>query len=395
MDNFTFYNPTRIFFGRGEENHVGDRIRRLGGTKVLIHYGSASAVKSGLIYRVTSSLERAGISSVPLGGVRPNPRSGLVTDGIDLCRKENVDFILAVGGGSVIDSAKAIALGVPYDGDFWDFFDGKAFPASALPVGTVLTVAAAGSESSPVTVITREDGMVKRPYSSDRIRPVFSILNPELTTTLPPYQTASGATDMMAHIIERYFTNTPGVELTDRMSESVLLAIRSETLRALKNPDDYDARANLMWASTIAHNDICGVGREQDWASHALEHELSALYDCPHGAGLAVILPAWMEYVMEHDINRFAQFALRVWGCEMDFAHPDVTARAGIRAFRAFLRLIGMPTSFAEIRAREDDIPLLLEKLRIGNNTIGSFVKLDISDCEKIYRLACRPPLAP
>lgn len=390
MDNFTFYNPTRFFFGRGEENHAGDRVRRAGGTKVLIHYGQASAVRSGLIYRITSSLERAGIASVSLGGVRPNPRSGRVQEGIELCRRENVDFILAVGGGSVIDSAKAIALGVPYEGDFWDFFDGKAFPVSALPVGTVLTVAAAGSESSPVTVITREDGMLKRPYSSDRIRPVFSILNPELTASLPPYQTASGATDMMAHIIERYFTNTRGVELTDRMGEAVLLTIRAEVLRALKEPGHYDARANLMWAGTIAHNDICGVGREQDWASHALEHELSALYDCPHGAGLAVILPAWMEYVMEHDIDRFAQFAVRVWGCEMDFRHPETTARAGIRAFRAFLELIGMPTSFAGIRARAEDIPLLLDRLQIGQHTIGSFVKLDRSDCEKIYRLACR-----
>lgn len=395
MDNFTFYNPTRIFFGKGEENHVGDRIRRLGSTKVLIHYGNASALKSGLIYRVTSSLERADIASVPLGGVQPNPRSGLVEEGIALCRKENVDFILAVGGGSVIDSAKAIAMGVPYKGNFWDFFEGKAFPTSALPIGTVLTVAAAGSESSPVTVITREDGLLKRPYASDRIRPVFSILNPELTTTLPPYHTAAGATDMMAHIIERYFTNTTGVEVSDRLCEAVLLSIRTEVLRALKDPDNYDARANLMWASTLAHNDICGVGREQDWASHALEHELSALYDCSHGAGLAVIMPAWMEYVMEHDIDRFAQFAVRVWGCEMDFQHPEITARAGIRAFRAFLRTIGMPTSFAELRAHERDIPALLEKLHTGGNTIGSFVKLNIDDCEKIYKLACRSPLEP
>ncbi len=391
MERFTFYNPTRIYFGPGEENHVGDRVRQTGASKVLIHYGNASAVKSGLLYRVTTSLERAGIASVSLGGVQPNPRSGRVNDGIALCREEKVDFILAVGGGSVIDSAKAIALGVPYPGDFWDFFEGKAFPAAALPVGTVLTVAAAGSEASPVTVITREDGLFKRPYSSDRIRPVFSILNPELTTTLPPYQTAAGATDMMAHVMERYFTHTQGVELTDRLCEAVLLTLRSEVVRALKEPDDYDARANLMWAGTIAHNDVCGVGREQDWASHALEHELSALYDCSHGAGLAVILPAWMEYVMDHDVNRFAQFAVRVWGCEMHFNRPDITARAGIRAFKAFLKQIGMPTTFADIRAREEDIPVLLDRLQINSHTIGSFAKLDRDDCEKIYRLACRP----
>ncbi len=392
MDNFTWFNPTRLFFGKGEENHVGDRVRRLGCKKVLVHYGSASAVKSGLIYRVTASLERAGITAVSLGGVRPNPRSGLVHEGIELCRKEEVDFILAVGGGSVIDSAKAIALGVPYKGDFWDFFEGKAFPSSALPVGTILTIAASGSESSPVTVITREDGMFKRPYSSDRIRPVLSILNPELTLSLPPLPTAGGATDIMSHVLERYFTNTKGVELTDRLCESILLTVKNELPLALQHPDDYDHRANLMLAGTLAHNDICGIGREQDWATHALAHELSARYDAPHGATLAVIFPAWMEYVMDHDVNRFAQIAVRVWGCDMDYQHPDITARYGIRAFRAFLKMVGMPTSFAGIRARVDDIPQLLDQLQIGNSTIGSFVKLDRSDCEKIYKLACREP---
>lgn len=395
MENFTFSHPTRIYFGRGEENHVGDRIRRRGGTRVLIHYGGTSAVKSGLIDRVTRSLKRAGLATVALGGVLPNPRSGHVRDGIELCRKENIDFILAVGGGSVIDSAKAIALGAAYPGDFWDFFDGKAIPQTVLPVAAVLTIAAAGSEVSPVTVITREDGMLKRHYSSDRIRPAFAIMNPELTVTVPPYQTASGATDMMAHVIERYFTNTTGVELTDRLCEAVMLTIRTEVPRALKDPGNYDARANLMWAGAIAHNDICGVGREQDWASHALEHELSGLYDCAHGAGLAVIMPAWMEYVMPHDIARFAQFAVRVWGCDMNFARPETTARAGIDAFRTFLRQIGMPTRFADIRAREEDIPTLIDKLHLGHNTLGAFVKLDRTDCENIYRLACRPATAP
>ena len=237
--------------------------------------------------------------------------------------------------------------------------------------------------------------MLKRHYSSDRIRPAFAIMNPELTVTVPPYQTASGATDMMAHVIERYFTNTTGVELTDRLCEAVMLTIRTEVPRALKDPGNYDARANLMWAGAIAHNDICGVGREQDWASHALEHELSGLYDCAHGAGLAVIMPAWMEYVMPHDIARFAQFAVRVWGCDMNFARPETTARAGIDAFRTFLRQIGMPTRFADIRAREEDIPTLIDKLHLGHNTLGAFVKLDRTDCENIYRLACRPATAP
>ena len=395
MSNFEFYTPTHVYFGRDTQRQVGDLVRAQGCKKVLVHFGGQSARRSGLLDQIEASLDAAGVAHVQLGGVVPNPHLSLVYQGIDLCKKEGVDFILAVGGGSVIDSAKAIALGAAYTGDFWDFFDGKAIPTTVLPVASVLTIAAAGSEVSPVTVITREDGMLKRHYSSERIRPVFAVMNPELTITVPPYQTASGATDMMAHVIERYFTNTTGVELTDRLCEAVMLTIRTEVPRVLKDPGNYDARANLMWAGAIAHNDICGVGREQDWASHALEHELSGLYDCAHGAGLAVILPAWMEYVMQHDIARFAQFAVRVWGCDMNFAHPETTARAGIDAFRAFLRQIGMPTSFTDIRAREEDIPTLIDKLHLGHNTLGAFVKLDRNDCENIYRLACRQTTAP
>lgn len=388
MNNFTFYSPTYFAFGKGTENEAGYYVRRFGGNKVLIHYGGGSVVRSGLLDRVKSSLKKENIDFVELGGVKPNPRSGLVYEGIDLCRKEGIDFILAVGGGSTIDSAKAIAAGAKYDGDFWDFFEGKPI-TEALPVGTVLTIAAAGSEGSGDTVITKEEGMLKRGAGSEALRPVFSILNPELTQTLPPYQTACGAVDIMAHVFERYFTNTKEVEITDRLCEAVLLTMIKEVPRVIEDPNNYEARANIMWAGMVAHNNLVGVGREQDWSSHNIEHELSALYDVAHGAGLAVVFPAWMTYVMKHDINRFAQIAVRVWGCEMNFANPEVTAKEGIERLKQFFTSIGMPVTFKELGAREEDIPLMVEKLGLGDNgTMGSFVPLTAKDIENIYRLA-------
>ena len=389
MDNFMFWSPTCFVFGKDTENQAGALVKRFGGTRVLIHYGGGSAVRSGLIDRVKASLEKEGIPCFLLGGVQPNPRSGLVYQGIDLCRKEQIDFVLAVGGGSSIDSAKAIAAGTVYDGDFWDFYSGKRIE-QALPVGTVLTIAAAGSEGSPDSVITKEDGMFKRGASGDAIRPKFSILNPELTQTLPAYQTAAGITDIMAHLYERYLTNTQEVEVTDRLIEALLLTMIHEGPRVIANPDNYEARANIMWAGMMAHNNSCGVGRSQDWNSHNIEHELSALYDCAHGAGLAVTMPAVFTYVMDHDVMRFAQAAVRIWGCQMDFAHPEVTAREGIRKLRQFFISIGMPRNFAELGAREEDIPILVKNLCRGDGRQGSisgFVTLNEDDCEKIYRL--------
>ena len=356
---------------------------------MLIHYGGGSVVRSGLLDRVKAALEKEKLAYVVLGGVKPNPRSGLVYEGISLCKKEGVDFILAVGGGSTIDSAKAIAAGVVYDGDFWDFYSGKPIE-KALPVGTVLTIAAAGSEGSPDSVITREEGMFKRGASGNAIRPKFSILNPALTQTLPAYQTACGITDIMAHLYERYLTNTKEVEVTDRMIEALLLTMVHEGPRVIADPNNYGARANIMWAGMMAHNNSCGVGRTQDWGSHDVEHELSALYDCAHGAGLAVTMPAVFTYVMRHDVMRFAQVAVRVWGCQMDFACPERTAAAGIEAFRHFLASIGMPKNFAELGAREEDIPRLVQSLCHGNGrngTVGGFVPLSEEDCTKIYRL--------
>ena len=385
MENFNFYSPTYFAFGKDREADCGELVKRFGGSKVLLHFGGGSVIRSGLLDRVKKSLEKSGIEYVELGGVMPNPRSGLVYEGIDLCRKEGVDFILAVGGGSSIDSAKAIAIGVPYDGDFWDFYSGKA-PQKALPVGTILTIAAAGSEGSGDSVITKENGMLKRGAGGDCLRPKFSILNPQLTCTLPAYQTACGATDIMAHIFERYFTNTTEVEVTDRLCEALLMTMIKETPRVIADPNNYDARANIMWAGTVAHNDIIGRGRSEDWNSHAIEHELSGLYDCAHGAGLAVIMPAWMEYVMHHNVMRFAQMATRVFGVEMDFENPEVTAKEGICRFRKFLKSIGMPINFAELGAKEEDIPLLVDKLNPGDG--WGFVPLKRKDVTAIYEIA-------
>lgn len=388
MDNFQFYSPTEFVFGKDTENKAGECVKKHGGTKVLLHYGGGSAIKSGLLGRVKTSLEKAGVEYVELGGVKPNPRDTLVYEGIKFCREENIDFILSVGGGSVIDSAKAIALGVPYDGDFWDFYCGKASPESAVPVGTVLTIAAAGSEGSGDSVITKEEGGFKRGTGSDLIRPRFSIMNPQLTCTLPSYQTACGATDIMAHVFERYFTNTTEVEITDRLCEAVLMTMIKETPRVIADPDNYQARANIMWAGTVAHTNIVGVGRQQDWNSHGIEHELSALYDCAHGAGLAVIMPAWMEFVYKHNVLRFAQAAVRIWGCHMDFENPENTALEGIARFRSFLRSIGMPINFRELGAREEDIPALVEKFGIGDGRTGGFVQLSADDIAAIYTIA-------
>ncbi len=392
MENFNFYSPTEFVFGKGRENECGEYVKKHGGKKVLIHYGGGSVVRSGLLDRVKTSLKNEGIPFVELGGVKPNPRSGLVYEGIDLCKKEKVDFLLAVGGGSVIDSSKAIAAGTVYDGDFWDFYSGKRIE-KALPVGTILTIAAAGSEGSGDSVITKEEGMFKRGASGDAIRPRFSILNPELTQTLPPYQTAAGITDIMAHLHERYLTNSSEVEVTDRLIEGLLLTMVHEGPRVIEEPNNYEARANIMWAGTMAHTNAVGVGRTQDWNSHEIEHELSALYDCAHGAGLAVTMPAVFKYVYKHNVSRFAQLAVRVWGCQMDFANPERTALEGIASFENYLRGIGMPLSFDEIRAKESDIPTLVKSLCYGNGregTINGFVTLNEDDCTKIYQMMVR-----
>ena len=388
MNNFTFYSPTMFAFGQGEASRVGALVRQFGGSKVLLMAGGGSVKKNGAYDAVAVSLKEAGLPWCELWGVQANPRSGKVYEGIELARTEGADFLLAIGGGSVIDTAKAIAIGVPYDGDFWDFFSGK-MPEQALPVGTVLTIAASGSEGSPDSIITNEKTLEKNGAEADCLRPCFSVLDPALTESLPAYQTACGITDIMAHTFERYFTNTPDVEVTDRMLEGVLLAMLHEGRRVMEDPHNYEARANIMWAGMVCHNDIMGVGRQQDWNSHHLEHVLSAKYDCAHGAGLAVIMPAWMRYCAEHGgEKRLAQMAVRVFGCQMDFDDPKRTALEGIEAFRAFLRSIGMPLTFAEIGADPADIPELVKMNHIGDGKTGGYIGLDRQAHFDIYNLA-------
>lgn len=389
MNDFNFCSPTYFAFGRGAEKRTGELCAANGAHRVLIVYGGGSAQRSGLLDRVKSCLENQSITFVELAGIKPNPTDDRVYEGIDICHKENADFILAVGGGSVIDTAKGIAAGAMYDGDFWDFYSGKATPVKALPVGVVLTIPAAGSEGSGNTVITKIDGLHKVSIRTEvLLRPKFAVMNPELTFTLPFFQTASGAADMMAHIMERYFTNTDGVEVTDRICEGTLTTIMNEVLKVKQNPEDYDARANLMWSGMIAHNGICGVGREEDWASHALEHELSALYDVTHGAGLSVIFPAWMTWMASHNPKKIAQFAVRVFGVESDGSDEE-TALKGIGLLKDFFRSIELPVTMSELGIDSPDIDLLVSKL-IENkgNVIGKYVKLTPQDCAEIYRLS-------
>lgn len=389
MESFVYQMPTKFVFGEGRETEAGKYVKEFGGTKVLLHYGGQSAEKSGLLDRVGASLEKEGLTYIKLGGVKPNPKSPLIYEGIRICREEKVDFILAVGGGSVIDSAKAIGLGAVNEDDIWEYYSKKKESKGMLPVGVVLTIAAAGSEGSNGSVVSfeREDGVYKRDCGGEFMRPKFSILNPALTETLPPYQTACGIVDMIAHVLERYFTNTPDVELTDNLAEAIMKTIIAEAPKVMENPGDYQARANLMWAGTFAHNDLCGMDRGQDWASHNLEHELSALYDCAHGAGLAVVMPAWMEYVTGHNVMRMARFAVNVFGCHMDFENPENTARAGIKALRSFWTSLGMPRTLEELGGKKEDIPTLLRMLEIEGRTLGGYVELNGEDCENIYKM--------
>lgn len=393
MENFDFCAPTRYLFGQGVSSKTGKTVKEYGFKKVLIVSGRGFAYASGLIDNIKNQLKKEQISYCELKGVKPNPRADLVYEGIKLAKDSEADFVLAVGGGSVIDTAKAVAIGVKaQDTDFFDFFLRKSTPKDALKVGCVLTIPAAGSESSRSCVIQNEvDGrIVKCGLSSSLNVPLFAIMDPELTYSVNSYQTACGVTDMIAHVLERYFTNSKSVSVTDNMCEGLLKSIIENATVAINDPINYDARANLMWASTLAHNNICGVDREQDWSSHHLEHQLSALYDVAHGAGLAVIFPAWMEYVYKHDVMRFARFAVNVFSVPMDFHDPAATARNGITAFRRFLHSIGMPMSFSEIGARAEDIPLMLKMLDVDDVSKfeGRFMNLYLRDCEKIYELA-------
>ena len=390
MNNFVFYSPTEFVFGKATEMQVGALARKHGARKVMIVYGGGSVVRSGLLDRVKQSLREAGIEYCLMGGVQPNPVDTKVYEGIEFCRREQADMLLPVGGGSVIDTAKAIAAGVLYEGDFWDFYIGKAKVTKALKVAVVLTIPAAGSEGSGNTVITKLDGLQKLSLRVPEVlRPVFSIMNPELTYTLPPFQTACGVADMMAHIMERYFTNTQEVEIGDRLCEGTLMAIIKEAPKVMRNPEDYGARANLMWAGMIAHNGTCGVGCEEDWASHFLEHEISAIYGVTHGAGLSVIFPAWMTWMVEHNVGKIAQYAVRVWGVP-ESEDKKAVALEGIGKLKAFFNSLGLPVTFKELGVENPDIDRLADSLhRNKGELVGNYVKLTKQDSKEIYRLAC------
>ena len=392
MRDFIYHAPTEVVFGKESEEKVAGLVKKYGGHKVLVHYGGQSAKKSGLLDKICGLLSDGGVDFVCLGGVVPNPRLSLVHKGIDLCRKEGVDFILAVGGGSVIDSAKAIACGVPYDGEVWDFYLGKAEPACYLPVACVLTIPAAGSEMSEASVITNEDGDVKLGYSNQMSRPRFAIMNPVRTFTLPPYQTAAGVTDMIMHTMERYFSHDGDMDLTDAVAEAVMRSMMDNVFKVLADPEDYRARAQIMWGGSIAHNDLTGCGLTGDWATHQLEHELSGLFDVTHGAGLAAIWPSWARYVYKENVSRFVRFAVNVLGVPQDFTDPEGTALNGIEAMERFYHAIGMPVNIHELIGRDitdDEIKEMVRKCSWdGKNTQGSFKVLGTDDMEAIYRMA-------
>lgn len=390
MLNFDLYTPARIVFGKDTEQKIG-KLLKPHAKKVLLHYGGGSIKRSGLYDRVVSSLKEHGIAFVELGGVQPNPRLQLVHEGIALCRKEGVDLILAVGGGSAIDSAKAIAMGVYLDHDVWDVYEQGLRIEKALPVAIVLTIPAAGSESSGDTVITNEEKMLKYGYGSPHLRPLISVMNPELFFTLPPDQVANGVADMMSHVFERYFTNTTHVDLTDALCEAVLKTIMRNGPKLLKKPQDYDAWAEIGFSGTVAHNGLVGMGREQDWACHNMEHELSAIYDVAHGAGLAVLTPAWMRYVYQHNLGMFLQFATRVMGVEGSLRSPETVIEEAIDKLSDFYRLMGLPQSLGELGIDDSQLELMAKKstgAAFGSEQeLGNLKKLNWQDVLNIYNL--------
>jgi alcohol dehydrogenase YqhD (iron-dependent ADH family) len=393
MRDFNYYAPTEVVFGKESEEQVAQLVKKYGGTKVLVHYGGKSAQRSGLLDKICGLLKDGGVSYVTLGGVVPNPRLSLVHEGIRLCQQEGVDFILAIGGGSVIDSSKAIAMGVAVpDVEVWDYYIGKAQLTKALPVASVLTIPAAGSETSANTVITNEDGDIKLGFGGPALRPKFAIMNPERTFTLPPYQTAAGVTDMMMHIFERYFTKDDDMELTTALAEATLRTVKNAVFDVLKNPEDYRQRAQIMWSGSVAHWGLLGMGVQEDWATHQIEHELSAMFDVTHGAGLAAVWPSWARYCMHENLSRFVRFAVNVMDVPNDFSNPEATALKGIEAMECFYRAIGMPTNIHELIGREvtdDEIKEMARKCcQDDRRVIGGLKKLYRADIEAIYYMA-------
>ncbi|MCR4792356.1 MAG: iron-containing alcohol dehydrogenase [Lachnospiraceae bacterium] len=391
MFDFKYFTPTKVIFGKDSEAKLGSLIKEFGGTKVLIHYGGGSVVRSGLLQRVTDILDTEGIAYVTLGGAVPNPHLSLVYEGIELCKKENVDFLLAVGGGSAIDSAKAIGYGLANEGDVWDFYDYKRTAKGSVPLGVILTIAATGSEMSDSSVITREEGLVKRGYSSDFGRPKFAIMNPELTMTLPDYQTACGCTDIMMHTMERYFTNGGNMEITDALAEGLLRTVKKNALILRDDPKNYDARAEVMWAGSLAHNGLTGCGNDGgDWMTHKLEHELGGLYDVAHGAGLAAIWGSWARYVYKDCLHRFRKFAVNVMDVPEQGTDEEIALK-GIEAMEDFYRSINMPTNLRElgVDATDEDLKTMAHKCAVGvGGSMGSAKLLDEAAMLEIFRMS-------
>lgn len=393
MDNFTFYSPTLYEFGRGAEEKTGMLTFLMGVNKVMIVFGKKYVKANGLLDRIETSLSTIGIEYVEFGGIEANPTDDKVYEAINLARNKHVDGLLAIGGGSVIDTAKAIAAGVPYDGDFWDFFSGKSVVKNALPVGVVLTIPGAGSEGSGNAVITKRETLQKISLRTDSIlKPRFAIVDPELTFTLSAYQTACGIVDMMSHIMERYFSPTSRVEVSDRLAEGILMALVNEAPKALTDPTDYQARANIEWAGTLAHNGLVGCGRREDWVSHFMEHEISAVYGVTHGAGLAVVIPAWMAFMAHHKPSKVAQLGRRVFGVDApDDRSAAIEAVASLRAF--FSAVLRMPLTFKALGIAEPDIDLLVRKLHEDKGeTIGGYYRLTTKDTRQIYELMLADP---
>lgn len=387
MKNFNFFIPTRVVLGKNIKEQIGEFVRGYG-KKVMLHYGSSYTKKSGLIDSIGFHLKKAGIDFIEFGGVKSNPRISLVREGIGICRENNVDFILAVGGGSVIDSAKAIAVGVPYDGDVWDFFQGRAMVGKSLPTGAVVTIPSAGSEASISTVITNEEGNFKRSIYHEVICPKFALLDPELTLSLPKFQTSCGIADIMSHIMENYFTPVEHTDFTDRLCEGAMKTVLRNARILMKTPENYDARAEIMWTATFAQMGVLNTGRIGDWASHQIEHELSGIYDIAHGAGMAVIFPAWMEYVCSNNLRRFVQFTHRVWGVDKGmFPSQEEAALEGIRNLKSFFGEIGLPVKLSALNIGTECFEEMAKKCT-GEDTVGNLQKLEYRDVLKILQMS-------
>lgn len=387
MDNFNYSCTTNFIFGKKSERLVGEEIKKYGKKVLLVNDGGEYLKTSGLYTAVVNAMEEEGLEFIDLTGVKANPEVALVRDGIEICRDNNIDFVLAVGGGSVIDTGKSICMGVYYEGDVWDIYEGLGSPNTTLPIGVVLTIPATGSESSISSILTNNETHSKKAIDDIRMRPTFAVMNPELTFSLPEFQTTAGCVDIISHVLERYFTNSRDVRFTDMLCESTIKTIIDNVFTVLEKPADYEARAEIMWAGTIAHNGILGVDRQEDWASHMMAHEISGIYNITHGTTLSIMMPNWMEYVYKHDIMRFVRYAVEVWGIRQNYENPEKTALEGIHRTKEFFKSIGQPVTLKEVGINDENIVEMAANCTAHGN-IGGFVSLNTEDVINIYKSA-------